>query len=262
MFYRLSPILLPLIITGCAYSSGSKVQVVDRNGIDISGMPMGHQSVILKDPKFPEKYCVAPSPDALMDSTSSVSLSALNPLSALTSPQAGAASSTGAASTQPGAGVAFGSTANDINLGGRSPQVLIVREILYRFCELTLNADLSKEAQIQLWQQLMPMLINASMSGAGLPPSQPPVPGPQPSSYLPPSKQLSGAYLAASRQPKVAKRSSNKNKSAVSTGPSLPKVRDVIRGNLVEKNEADQLASVAIEQLIRRSSGQDVLLSK
>jgi hypothetical protein len=260
MLLRLSLIFSPLIITGCAYSSGAKVQLVDRNGIDISGMPMGHQSVILKDPKFSERYCVAPSPDALMDSSSSVSLSALNPLSALTSPQAGAPSSSGATSTQPGSGVTFGSTANDVNLGGRSPQVLIVREILYRFCELTLNADLSKEAQIQLWQQLMPMLINASMPGAGLPPSQPSSPTPQPSSYLPSQRQLNGSLLAANRQPKVAKRSANKNNSVARIEQSLPRIQGVIRDNLIAKNEDDQLASVSIEQLIRRLPDGNFLL--
>lgn len=161
---------LPLVLTGCAYTAASKVQLIDRNGIDVSGMPEGHVTFILKDPKFPEKYCMAPAPDALVDRSTSLSVPKLGPMGGAASAAAGSGGDA------PGKGaLSIGSTANDMNLGGRSPTVLIVREVLYRFCEFSLNAELPKEDQIQLWRQLVPALISASLSGTApaTPPAQP-----------------------------------------------------------------------------------------
>lgn len=158
-----------VVLTGCASNSATKVHLISRDGLDVSAIQEGHITVFIKDAKISEKYCMAPSPDAVLDSSSSISLPRLNPVSALTSAATALPSGNAEQGGASRGGVSMGRTANDMNLGGRSPSVLIVREILYRFCELSLNADLSKDEQVQLWRQIVPSLAGAAL-GAPVPP--------------------------------------------------------------------------------------------
>lgn len=51
-------------------------------------------------------------------------------------------------------------------LGGRSPAVLITREILYRTCELTLNADLNKTEATALFETALDHIATIAASEA------------------------------------------------------------------------------------------------
>lgn len=130
-----------LAMTGCGTvggRSGDKVQLVDRDGVDMIAAPAGHVSVLIKSNTSDERICGGRMPDAIMDSSVGVSL--------------------------PMRGVGVGSNSSDLALGGRSPQVLIVRELLYRLCEISLNAGLSAKDVVELYKDTLPMISQALLS--------------------------------------------------------------------------------------------------
>lgn len=98
--------LVCLWLAGCGTlkgTSGSTVQLVDRDGVDMIAAPAGHVSVMIKDGSSRERVCGGRLPDAIMDSSVGLSL--------------------------PARSVGVGTTNTDLALGGRNPQVLIVREL-------------------------------------------------------------------------------------------------------------------------------------
>lgn len=74
-----------------------------------------------------EKYCFAPSPDAVREASGGLSLN----LPSI----AGEPSASGSNSAQ----------IQGLSLGGRNPAILITREIMYRTCEFSNNFSLSKD---------------------------------------------------------------------------------------------------------------------
>lgn len=124
-------LILPLT-TGCSVLKGPSSiltgqkgtshppmhSVVDRNGLDIIIEDASKKATILKDPSTNERYCRAPDPDFATGQSNSMSLGV---------------------GTGPSVGMSSGET--DDSLGGRTPVVLLTRELMYRACELSLNLN-------------------------------------------------------------------------------------------------------------------------
>ena len=122
-------------------------EVVDRKGLDLVVEDASRKTTILKDKDSLERFCRSPNPDFASGQTSAVSLGL-------------------------GHGPSVGSSSGAMidSLGGRSPALLITRELMYRACELALNldanADLSKEIY---WKFLATIeLAIKSQTGTGV----------------------------------------------------------------------------------------------
>ncbi len=128
-------LVLCLAVSACgAFGGGSrnKVELIDRDGIDLIAAPAGHLPIIMKAGTSKERTCAGRLPDAIMDSSFGLSL--------------------------PTKGMGVGTNNTDLALGGRSPQVLIVRELFFRLCEMSLNADLGTADMITLYKEALPIV--------------------------------------------------------------------------------------------------------
>jgi hypothetical protein len=126
------------LLAGCGALRGPEAtaSVFDRNGTDVV---VDHQNGIayhITPATALEKVCRSPAPDVVVGTSAAVSESM--PLKALGGEQASVSSQFDA-----------------VNLGGRNPAVLIVREIFYRGCELAINHDLSAEQSLALFRETL-----------------------------------------------------------------------------------------------------------
>jgi hypothetical protein len=133
-FHRFLGMIFLLSISGCStldplISSDKKVRdhhLYERSGIDIIVENASLKATVIKDKDSFERICRSPNPDFASGQTSGVSVGL-------------------------GQGPTIGTSSGAMidSLGGRSPAVLITRELMYRACELALNLqanpDLSKE---------------------------------------------------------------------------------------------------------------------
>ncbi len=153
-FYRFLGMIFLLSISGCStldplISSDKKVRdhhLYERSGIDIIVENASLKTTVIKDKDSFERICRSPNPDFASGQTSGVSVGL-------------------------GQGPTIGTSSGAMidSLGGRSPAVLITRELMYRACELALNLqanpDLSKEIY---WRFLATVeLAIKSQTGAG-----------------------------------------------------------------------------------------------
>lgn len=81
----------------------------------------------------------------------------------------GTAHSSGIGLNFKGVGLSENSNVGEIALGGRSPSVLITRELMYRACEMSLNLNLSSEQAIEIYLKTLSAIpaIAGANSGAG-----------------------------------------------------------------------------------------------
>jgi hypothetical protein len=111
---------------------GSKTEkVIERGGVSALLIPPEYRDVYFNPDNAKERHCRAPGPDFSVEASDGVSLGVGSPI--------------------PGIGkgkVGFGSGQAALSLGGRSADVLLTRELMYRACELTANIDAdNKEAK-------------------------------------------------------------------------------------------------------------------
>jgi hypothetical protein len=144
--------LAALLLSGCAgIRSEKKEQLIDRPGIDVVGAPADRQEIVIKDSKSLERFCKGPSPDVAMTASSGISLG----LTAGVLPA--------------GEKVGDGSSRGALSLGGRSPAVLLARELMYRACELVINTRADPKTAIQIYKMTMDSIerIAALQTGNG-----------------------------------------------------------------------------------------------
>jgi hypothetical protein len=153
-FYGFLTLIFPLMLSGCGTfdvlsSADKKIKdhhIYERQGIDILVESSSLKTTVIKDKDSFERICRSPNPDFASGETSGVSVGLAK-----------------------GPTIGTSSGAMIDSLGGRSPAVLITRELMYRACELTLNLqatpDLSKEIY---WRFLSTVeLAIKSQIGAG-----------------------------------------------------------------------------------------------
>lgn len=135
-----------LALTGCAsIPSAPQGQLFERGGVSMVVIPGNSRETYFSDPKSMERHCRAPSPDVSLTASEGVSLNV--------------PSLTG----KGGSGVTEDASMGALSLGGRSPAVLISRELLYRACEITNNLNLPPDQALKLFQEVMAAIVKISV---------------------------------------------------------------------------------------------------
>lgn len=116
-----------MLLTSCAGTQLEQVHYTDKLGVNIVSNLQNGESYMMAPTTFDERTCRGPAPDVL------------------------------AALSESGGFALFGESAG-INesfsaesLGGRSPEVLVTRELMARLCELTSNIDLSNAEVLKIY---------------------------------------------------------------------------------------------------------------
>ena len=117
-------LVVSLLLAGCGtlaklVGNDSKGHdLYDRNGLDVLVEDASRKTTIIKDKGSLERFCRSPNPDFATGDSNAVSLGL-------------------------GRGPSIGTSSGAMidSLGGRSPALLITRELMYRACELALNLD-------------------------------------------------------------------------------------------------------------------------
>lgn len=140
-----------LALSGCAaLKPAPEGKVFERDGVSMVVVPSGSRETYFSDPRSMERHCRAPSPDVSLTSSEGVSFQLPSPAGK-------------------GVGVGEDVSAGALGLGGRSPSVLISRELLYRACELSNNLNLPREQSLKLFQDVLTVIVKiaAEQTGAG-----------------------------------------------------------------------------------------------
>jgi len=137
--------ILSTLIAGCSTFGGptsGKATLFDRSGIDIVIDHNNGIGYIISDARETEKFCKSPSPDVLSGQSSDISLGIPTPAG--------------------GASIGDNSGISSVSLGGRSPAVLVTREIMYRFCEFDNNHHLNTVDAINLFRETVNKVVELS----------------------------------------------------------------------------------------------------
>ena len=132
-------LIMIIVFSNCVTSKSLQNENVvhDRQGVDIlTSSPDSRLSFLLTE-SSKERFCLAPPPDALLKSSNNISLESK---AFKTNEKIGDSNS-------------IGTTL----LSGRTPSVLVIRELMYRACELTVNQNLSKEESIKVYNSFLEM---------------------------------------------------------------------------------------------------------
>jgi hypothetical protein len=125
--------VLVLIVAGGGLKwlmpSRDSAREIRRDGLDIVLDHAVGVGFVFKDEQTKERFCRTPGPDF--------------------------ASGTGGGfniDTGQGPKIGVSDSYNAMSMGGRSPDVLIMRELLYRACELAMNANASPEQTLEIYK--------------------------------------------------------------------------------------------------------------
>lgn len=128
--------LIAITITGCSSLSTNKPTVTDNfNGIHIYSTASNMQSSFLKDKGSGEHFCDSRASDVADTQSEGFGISA--------------------AFADQNEGFSETSSRGALALGGRTPAVLITREVMYRTCEIIMNLDLDKETALDLYMKTL-----------------------------------------------------------------------------------------------------------
>lgn len=139
--------ILLSVLAGC--SNMPKEKVLERNGISIITVNPGTKMAILKDSASMERVCAARESDFAKTSSFGVGLS-----------------------DRLGDGIEEKDTHGVMSLGGRDASLLILRELTYRACEMSLNLNLNQEDTKQVYLHFLSlakeMMKNNSIQGTAV----------------------------------------------------------------------------------------------
>lgn len=141
---------LIFLLTACS-SGPYKPNVMTDNGLSTVSNTSDVQLTFIKANGNKERYCAARASDVADTSSSGASLEA-------------------DLSSAAKDGISEGSTRGALSLGGRDPAVLIVREMMYRACELSMNLNADSNLSIQIYKNIMATMkeITAQQTGSGI----------------------------------------------------------------------------------------------
>lgn len=123
---------LILFNAGCSSKNDVKAIHIDRDGIDTIANDGALKVSFIKNKNSPEMMCAYREPDVEAISHQGLKL------------------------TIPGKeGIGEDSGSSAVTLGGRSPALLIVREMLYRACELSMNLNADKNTTIEVYKMFL-----------------------------------------------------------------------------------------------------------
>ena len=118
-------LLIALLCSACSYTPRVEPVHVDRTGVDVVTLPLGSSGITIRPSSSNEVVCALPASDSVATSGRSIGV--------------------GLTEATQGGDLSEGSERGALSLGGRDPAVLILREMMYRLCELSGNRGLSDE---------------------------------------------------------------------------------------------------------------------
>jgi len=144
--------VLALLVSGCVTSPGSNVNdLKERKGVSALLIPAEYREVYFKDIHTKERYCRSPGPDFSVQSSDGTSVGVSSPVPSIGEEKVG-----------------FGSGQSAFGLGGRSADVLLTRELMFRACELTSNIDADKETTIAVYKRFLETVEKLSLIQTGV----------------------------------------------------------------------------------------------
>lgn len=132
-----------IFLTACSIPPNKPI-ISNANGVKIYSSTADRQSTFIKDHGSLERICAARVADVADTKSEAAGLS----LGVIGKSEA----------------VSDGASQGAISLGGRSPSVLITRELMYRTCETIMNLNLSKTEALQLYLQTLKATVSISQS--------------------------------------------------------------------------------------------------
>jgi hypothetical protein len=142
---RLAFILTTLFsVTGCSVTPPKPGITASLDGIKIYSSTSDMQSSFLKSRNPGEHFCDSRMSDVANTESASVGL--------------------GVSVVGKSENVNDGASRGAVSLGGRSPAVLITREVMYRTCEMVMNLDLNKKEALDLYIQTLNLVKNVAQS--------------------------------------------------------------------------------------------------
>ena len=124
---------LTLIVTGGGLKwllpSRDSAREIQREGLDIVLDHAVGVGFVFRDEKTQERFCRTPGPDFASGNGGGFNID-----------------------TGQGPKIGVNDSYNAMSMGGRSPDVLIMRELLYRACELALNANATPEQTLEIYK--------------------------------------------------------------------------------------------------------------
>ncbi len=152
----LSRLAVALVLSAVPFLSGCgglwpppSSDLIERGGIDILVEVPSDKTAMIKKHGHLERFCASRFADFAAGASVGVGLDA------------------GYAGIEEGASVS--SAVSELALGGRNPAVLIVRELMYRACEMTSNINASPEQTLAVYREFLQHAdtITSSQQGAG-----------------------------------------------------------------------------------------------
>jgi hypothetical protein len=142
---RLAFILTILFaVTGCSVTPPKPGITASLDGIKIYSSTSDMQSSFLKSRNSGEHFCDSRMSDVADTESASVGL--------------------GVSVVGKSESVNDGASRGAVSLGGRSPAVLITREVMYRTCEMVMNLDLNKKEALDLYIQTLNLVKSVAQS--------------------------------------------------------------------------------------------------
>lgn len=143
--YRLALILSTLfVITGCSVAPPKPGISASLDGLTIYSSTSDMQSSFLKYRNSGEHFCDSRMSDVADTESASVGL--------------------GASIIGKSESINEGASRGAVSLGGRSPAVLITREVMYRTCEMVMNLNLDKKEALALYIQTLNLVKSVAQS--------------------------------------------------------------------------------------------------
>jgi hypothetical protein len=142
---RLAFILTTLLaVTGCSVTPHKPSISASLDGIKVYSTSSDMQSSFLKSRKSGEHFCDSRMSDVADTESASVGL--------------------GASIIGKSESINEGASRGALALGGRSPSVLITREVMYRTCEMIMNLELNKKEALDLYIQTLNLVKSVTQS--------------------------------------------------------------------------------------------------
>jgi hypothetical protein len=146
---RLAFILTTLLaITGCSVTPHKPSISASLDGIKIYSTSSDMQSSFVKSRNSGEHFCDSRMSDVADTESASVGL--------------------GASIIGKSESINEGASRGAVSLGGRSPAVLITREVMYRTCEMVMNLNLDKKEALALYIQTLNLVKSVAQSDTAL----------------------------------------------------------------------------------------------
>lgn len=148
---RLVLVLLSLLAltlhTGCSMvPKPLETTQIERSGFDVVVISEGQNASFFKDPKAMGRYCAAPEADVADTYKGGLTLKASD------------------GTPKDGHNDTLDESQREIPvpLAGRSPEILLTREMLYRACELSLNIDADSQTAQEIYDRFLTAIVKIS----------------------------------------------------------------------------------------------------